>query len=168
MIVELLPGKLWIGSEPRSARMLTQLRDLRITAVLCLIRQSRSPALVWLTDYAQIPLTDGKQVDQHAVWRAVMQVRLWLSEGMRVYAHCRAGRNRSALVGAVILATQLRLTGEVAIARVRALRPRALANPAGEAFLRALPPPITYHDLRQRELAVELNLMHRRGLGGGA
>jgi protein-tyrosine phosphatase len=56
---------------------------------------------------------------------AATTVLAWLQEGERVYVHCRAGMQRSAVVAAAIVALHEDLEPLEALARVRNRNPRA-------------------------------------------
>lgn len=57
--------------------------------------------------------------------RAATTVLAWLGEGERVYVHCRAGMQRSAVVASAIVALHEGLEPLMALERVRARNPRA-------------------------------------------
>ena len=61
-----------------------------------------------------------------------------LESGQKVLSHCGMGFNRSALVAGQIL-VERGMSGEEAVARIRARRPGALFNETFEAYLLSLP-----------------------------
>jgi protein-tyrosine phosphatase len=71
----------------------------------------------------------------HAVARLAADL---MRHGQRVLAHCGMGYNRSALMAGVIL-TEIGLTGEQAVARLRERRPGALFNETFAEYLASLP-----------------------------
>lgn len=118
---------------------LDAIRELR-AAVVCVAPSSNLYLQKALT-YRHHPLSDGRLgpvalVKVVRVVRAVLE--LWAAGP--VIVHCNAGRNRAPLVAALVLyATQRGLSGEGALAHVRAVRPNAIANAHFEAYLRSLP-----------------------------
>ena len=58
-----------------------------------------------------------------------------------VVIHCRAGRNRSGLLSALVVRELLRIDGARALAHVQQARPRAIANEAFADYLKELPAP---------------------------
>ena len=71
----------------------------------------------------------------HAVARMAADL---MRNGHRVLAHCGMGYNRSALMAGVIL-TEMGVTGEQAVARLRERRPGALFNDTFASYLASLP-----------------------------
>ncbi|MGH2943675.1 MAG: dual specificity protein phosphatase family protein, partial [Solirubrobacteraceae bacterium] len=66
----------------------------------------------------------GNLLPSH-IERAVTTVRAWLYAGERVYVHCRAGMQRSAVVAAAIVAVTEELEPLAALDRVRRRNPQA-------------------------------------------
>ena len=87
--------------------------------------------------YHHFPMSDGKVTEK--LLRTLRDVRDVVIQGIetgeRVVVHCNAGRNRSGLVAALMLMEIYKINGPQAVAKVRALRPRAIANEHFEQFL---------------------------------
>ncbi len=118
---------------------LLRLRVHSVTAIINLWRDdARLPAMLeW---YEHHPISDGKCIDgglDQLVARAVGHTIV----GGRVLAICHAGRNRSGLLAALIVRQIRCVSGEEALAIVRAARPRAVANPGFESYLCGLDKP---------------------------
>lgn len=90
------------------------------------------------------PLADGK-VD-HQLTEIVVARDVALSmytSGHTTVIHCVAGRNRSGLVGALVIRELDNLTGAEALDEVRRLRPRSVDNDYFEQFLMGLGRPLS-------------------------
>ena len=61
-----------------------------------------------------------------------------LDQDHRVLVTCQAGRNRSGTVSALVLMARRGITGDAAVALVRARRPKALSNEGMCAWIRGL------------------------------
>lgn len=111
------------------------------TAVISLSRKGVEAEAVGDRWHWHVPIPDGRRVDA-ALVESIAQTAAGLHVvGHTVVLHCLAGRNRSALVAALVLRRLEGLTGEAALEEVRRLRPRALANPVFEELLRGLDAP---------------------------
>jgi len=88
--------------------------------------------------WKHIPLADGQIKDVHSVYLARDTAIAMLTEGYTTIIHCMAGRNRSGLVGALVLQHIEHLSGLEALDRVRELRPRSVDNIYFEQFLMSL------------------------------
>lgn len=138
-----LPGRLYVGSCPRSERDLDQLTMESVSSVVTVCKKHPAELVTRRYDGAWYyqHLQDGRklQVPEYlAVARWVTQL---LGDGQRVLVHCLAGRNRSCLVAALALRSRYKLDGTLAADLVQAARPNALSNPVHLAWLRALPGP---------------------------
>jgi len=123
--------RLWVGSSPT----LKMLDDSGADAVVCTIKKGTSEEVVNRVQYYSCyPIPDGKRFDEELFRRAVSDAEFFMREGRTVLVHCRAGRNRSATVCAIILIRQGWDPLE-AIKFIRFIRPRAIANPVFEARL---------------------------------
>lgn len=135
-----IPGKLYVGSCPKTERDLDQLLRVSVSSVVTLSKRvpddlvTRHYAEAWYYQHLQ----DGKklQVDDY-LWVARWVTKL-LEDGHRVLVHCLAGRNRSCLVAALVLQQRYGLSGSEAADLVRALRPNALHNEVHLEWLRSL------------------------------
>lgn len=135
-----VPGKLYVGSCPKTERDLDQLFGASVSTVVTLSK--RVPNDLITQHYSRAwyyhHLQDGRklQVDEY------LQVSRWvaklLENGHRVLVHCLAGRNRSCLVAALVLRQRYGLSGTEAADLVRALRPNALHNEVHLEWLRSL------------------------------
>lgn len=91
------------------------------------------PEMQW---WAHVPLPDGQiRANGGDVWRARNHALSMLEAGHTTIIHCMAGRNRSGLIGALVLQQLENLTGPEALDRVRELRPRSVDNIHFEEFL---------------------------------
>ena len=93
-----------------------------------------------IPEYHHFPLPDGKVTEKvlNQLQYAVSEVLRLVTQGTPVIIHCNAGRNRASLVAALTIRELSGLSGDALVAMIRTVRPRALANPYFEAFLRGL------------------------------
>lgn len=132
---EILPGKLWQGDAPTSAR------DVAPFDVVFLCAQ----------EYQKLSFkTNGKRVyrcgfddrdppsmrDIATACLAAHHVARHVLRDERVLVTCMQGRNRSGLVDALALVMVLGCAGREALEQVQIARPNALTNPAFARFLR--------------------------------
>ncbi len=112
---EVAPG-LWVGGWPRPG--VSPLAHLDCTAEL--------PCLAAPRAYRCVPMLDATAMRPEALREAVDQVLRWRAEGLPVLVHCAYGHGRSVAVTAVVLVRSgLSPDLDHALARIRALRPRA-------------------------------------------
>lgn len=93
--------------------------------------------------YIHLPVPDGV-LDEKARRRFMLAADVALARvqsGSPVIVHCNAGRNRAGLLSALVLRQLLNVSGEEAMAMVRSVRPRAIANPRFEKWLKSLGKP---------------------------
>jgi len=97
-------------------------------------------AVIALTPRPNFLLPDGKVTEKvlNQLQYAVSEVLRLVTQGTPVIIHCNAGRNRASLVAALTIRELSGLSGDALVAMIRTVRPRALANPYFEAFLRGL------------------------------
>lgn len=140
-----LPGRLYVGSVPRTERDLDQLLGEGVSAVLTVSK--KVPVDLVARRYAErdawyyYHLRDGRQLQVDDYLLVAGWVEQLLGDGQRVLVHCLAGRNRSCLVAALVLRERYGLSGAEAAERVRGCRPRAFHNEDQLGWLRALPAP---------------------------
>lgn len=85
--------------------------------------------------YLHVPLPDGKYLDAAVVRRLVRTIANWLYDhDESVLVHCRAGRNRSCLIAALVLVYFQQDPAGV-LEELRLIRPNALANPLFEQIV---------------------------------
>ena len=127
---------LLMGAYPQDADDVAALRDAGVTAVLNLVqdveyqvdggREACAAALaragireerIELVDYGNLLADD--------IEHAATTVLAWLDAGERVYVHCRAGMQRSAVVATAIVALHEELDPLDALQRVRERNPQA-------------------------------------------
>jgi protein-tyrosine phosphatase len=90
------------------------------------------------TDVPPTKESEEKCVD--ALPRALAFVISQMSRGRRILVHCHAGKDRTGMLLAVLVAKQDGLPAEASIRKVRAVRPLALTAPGWEALaLRVIP-----------------------------
>lgn len=80
-------------------------------------------------------LPDGKYPDLWSIHSAVFAVEEELSKGRTCLLHCLAGRNRSAMVAALVEARRHGWHGHEALSHIRTVRPKAIHNPAFERVI---------------------------------
>ena len=96
-------------------------------------------------DYLHDSLPDGRLLTEHIpryerlARIAVKHLRQYDRNG--VLTHCWGGRNRSAFLAALIYREFHEVSGAVALEMVRQARPRCVANPHFEAYLKELKGP---------------------------
>lgn len=111
-------------------RKLRELQARNITSVVSMIAK-RDPDVA----KAYFPMADGKRVDELMLSAAVSYVLQRLAAGETVLVHCRAGKNRTGLVLALVVAKTLRLSGRAAISHVRRCVSHAIHNPVFERYI---------------------------------
>ncbi len=90
--------------------------------------------------YVHAPIGDGRSIPTGQLDNlAEESVALWNTGGSATLVLCQAGRNRSCLLAALIVRKATGVSGREALFHVRAMRPRAIANPAFAAYLESLP-----------------------------
>jgi protein-tyrosine phosphatase len=92
----------------------------------------------------RVGLVDHGELPAEALEDAVQRVLAWLDDGRRVYLHCRAGWQRSAAVGAGVVALRDGIDVADALDSVRARKPSADPLPHQRADL------IRWWERRQR------------------
>jgi protein-tyrosine phosphatase len=131
---EILP-ELVIGALPRDAEDISMLRWVGIERVLNLVEDREyepgeraaveaAYAAVGIEEY-RLEFTDYGNLAGEALGAAVEAVVEWMAAGTRVYVHCRAGWQRSAVVAAGVLAVTRKLSADDALAFVQARKPSA-------------------------------------------
>ena len=137
--VEVLPGLWWSGLPDDWTRLRGQ-----VDAVIDLSDPGPGPSSDDLGEltYVKAPLEDGETLPEpvlldHLTGLVVDLVR----QGRRVLVHCTFGKNRSGLVMALVVREVLGCDGATALARVRAVRERAVNNDAFSEWLSDLPAP---------------------------
>lgn len=124
---QIVPG-LWVGGWPR--RGAPGLAQLDLTAEL----PRRGTAAI----YRNIPMFDGAVPHREDWHAAVAQVLAWRKEGREVLVHCAYGHGRSvAVVLGVLVREGLAADPVVALAMVRAVRPRARLTTEQRRFVDA-------------------------------
>jgi atypical dual specificity phosphatase len=127
---------LLMGAYPQDADDVAALRDAGVTAVLNLVQDveyqldgGREACAAELARAGireeRIELVDYGSLQADHIERAATTVLAWLHAGERVYVHCRAGMQRSAVVATAIVALQEQLDPLEALRRVRERNPQA-------------------------------------------
>lgn len=111
-----------------------------ITHAIALAPKTPDPDLPLMIDYHHLPVPDGLLRENGPKFQ---RFAAYLADEIRdndavVMTMCHAGRNRSGLMSALILMELMGISGTSAIKIVRMERPRALANPHFEAFLKEI------------------------------
>lgn len=127
---------LLMGAYPQDADDVATLREAGVTAVFNLVqdaeyeqeggREACAAALAQAGIREQrVEVIDYGNLLPGHIERAATTVLAWLEDGERVYVHCRAGMQRSAVVSAAIVALHEGLEPLDALERVRERNPRA-------------------------------------------
>lgn len=127
---------LLMGAYPQDADDVATLRDAGVTAVFNLVQDveyqhagGREACAAALAEAGireeRIALVDYGNLLPGHIEHAVTTVLAWLEAGERVYVHCRAGMQRSAVVSAAVVALHEGLDARAALAQVRARNPQA-------------------------------------------
>lgn len=139
-----LDGKLYQRGEFHKfdkAKKIVALHDANIGLVISCCGR-KDPDLAGHVDHVYSPFADGRYVPVPQLHRIVDRAVFTIEkEGQAVLTHCRAGRNRSALVNALIVRDILGVDGPTAMDLVRLARPNSLANPHFESYLSRLDAP---------------------------
>jgi protein-tyrosine phosphatase len=139
-MIEVSPG-LWIRGQLNEKRgqgeAIAYLQQLGIHSVMS-VHPRGEPMLIGQSAiaYRHESLSDGKKISSR-----VQDIADWVWEHVLggVLVTCHAGRNRSGLIVALTLMRLYTLSGEEALLMLRSQRPRAVANPAFEEYLKGLP-----------------------------
>lgn len=139
---EILPGQLYqrgLFDRWPIEQKIELIAQGRIGAVACLVnKHDIEMAQLLGRSYIFYPVSDGRTVDRGLEFIAYdlsQVIRL----GKAVIVHCRAGRNRSGLLAALVVMEVTGCSGKEALGLVQERRPNALANPHFCAYLRDLP-----------------------------
>jgi len=127
---------LLMGAYPQDADDVAALHDAGVTAVFNLVqdaeyeldggRDACAAALARAGIHEErIELVDYGNLLADHIERAATTVLAWLDAGERVYVHCRAGMQRSAIVATAIVALHDELEPLEALQRVRERNPQA-------------------------------------------
>ncbi len=127
---------LLMGAYPQDADDVATLREAGVTAVFNLVqdveyeqqggREACAAALAQAgIREERVEVIDYGNLLPGHIERAARTVLAWLDDGERVYVHCRAGMQRSAVVSAAIVALHEGLAPLDALERVRERNPQA-------------------------------------------
>jgi atypical dual specificity phosphatase len=127
---------LLMGAYPQDSDDVTALREAGVTAVFNLVQDveyeregGRDACATALAEAGireeRVEVIDYGNLLPGHIELAAKTVLAWLQEGERVYVHCRAGMQRSAVVSAAIVALNEDLDPLDALQRVRQRNPRA-------------------------------------------
>ena len=138
---EIIPGALYTRGKPNKLPRdvkLAALKQAGIGTVVCLVRGT-DPDLIAVAglEYVHVPLSDSERVDELALRRVCDLIvdRIQCNECGGVMVHCQAGRCRSGLVAALVVAKLKGISTKDALAYVRLKRPGAVHNPYFEKLL---------------------------------
>lgn len=121
-----------------------KLKALRAAGVTLVVNlwSKPDPDLAWFYrgGYVHYPIPDGRLGPATATLLTVIAARAMgtIQSGGKVLVQCHAGRNRSAMLAAIVVRALTGKAGSEALAAVRAARPNAVANPEFEAYLTQL------------------------------
>ena len=133
-LYEIVPGKVYQRGEFMDFPREFKLKELRKHGIDIVVNVWSRPDMEISQEmfrYIHWPIPDGELRDSDRRFLEGMALRVAgdiLHEDHKVLVHCHAGRNRSALVSALLVRQLLDLSGEQAIEYVRERRPNALAN----------------------------------------
>lgn len=127
---------LLMGAYPQDADDVAALRDAGVTAVFNLVQDveyeragGRETCAAALAEAGireeRVELVDYGNLLPGHIERAATTALAWLDAGERVYVHCRAGMQRSAVVVAAVVALREGVDARAALDRVRARNPQA-------------------------------------------
>ncbi len=136
-----LAENLFIRAHTRTIETERLRRDLRnagIKTVVC-VAPRNDPRFYGANSgfdvaYRHVPFSDSSFIPEHLLTPLVKSLAEEVKAGRAVMIHCNAGRNRSALVAALVL-VQLGMNAYSTVKHIRKIRPRALANPAFSRYL---------------------------------
>lgn len=127
--------RLYVSAFPRE-RDLPQIQAAGINAVLTFSKKRLPHELHYAIGIGgYMPIPDGKYPSRTQVETCVEETEYLLRLGYTVLLHCLAGRNRSAMVAALVEARRWGWTGQQALDHIRAMRPNAIHNPAFERLI---------------------------------
>ena len=139
--------RLLIGAYPLDEEDVKMLSWIGVGRVLNLVEDheyhpgSRAPVEAALAAHGiqerRLKLADFGRLPAAALERAVLEVLESLEDGLLTYVHCRAGWQRSAAVAAAAIAVRDGLDIDVAMARVRSMKPSADPLPHQREDMRA-------------------------------
>jgi protein-tyrosine phosphatase len=92
--------------------------------------------------YIHQEIPDGKTYDIELMNSIAGEVVNWMRNGWTAVVHCRAGRNRSGFISALVVMEMLGVSGAEAVKIVQARRPLSLYNEHFVEYLESLQPPI--------------------------
>ena len=141
---EILPGQLYqrgLFYKWPMERKIEALTEGNVGAVACLVRQPDGELHNWLWlnggMYIYYPISDGKVIPRVLEFFASDLAQV-IRNGKAVIVQCRAGRNRSGLLAALIVREVTGCSGAEALEHVQRTRPNALANDYFCMYLRSL------------------------------
>lgn len=145
---EILPGLLYqrgLFSKWPLARKIEAVEKGNVGAVVCLVKhpdpEFERQFQVRGGWYVYRPISDGKIIERGLLELLAFDLAQVIRKGKAVIVQCRAGRNRSGLLAALVVREVEGCTGAEALEHVQRARPNALANPHFCAYLRSLEAP---------------------------
>lgn len=138
---EIIPGRLFTrGTLSKRSRKAVQelVTELKLNLIICCLRNCDCNQKAEGVTVFRYGLSDSKNTDFEDLDEAAGLAAASLGAGGRVLIHCNAGRNRACTTAARTYMKHMGTTGREALKHVRSVRPRAVANPAMEAYLLGL------------------------------
>lgn len=132
---EILPGSLWVRGIPEARHV----EEVDVV-VSCLRHPDLELASAMTGVYLSYPMSDGKRLPA-GLPLIVDDLASHVRAGHKVVIHCRAGRNRSALLAALVVREVTGCSGAQARELVQERRPNSLYNEWFAAYLDTLPEP---------------------------
>jgi protein-tyrosine phosphatase len=126
---EVAPG-LWQSGYPLNPRALS---DEGFDLLVLCSEELQGEDANFPVDVLRAPMSDTEDAEDfprnlRQAYRAALEVAEALGQGKKVLVTCTSGRNRSGLVSSLALMMHQGITGAEAMAKVRAVRHRALTN----------------------------------------
>jgi protein-tyrosine phosphatase len=145
-VTEMIDGRVFQRGEFRKFPLeykLEELKHLGVTAVLNVCPKIDPELANAFPGYRYMPLSDAPVMTNDRldkIFKAAEWAGFWLEQdpNRKLLVHCRAGRNRSSLMSAMLMVRLLKESGSFALELTRDRRPRALDNPAFEHLLHGI------------------------------
>lgn len=144
---EIMPGLIQRGlfNQWSMSRKIAFMHSEQVGIVVNLTRTEDADLKGWMDDnmlmYLQRPVPDGKEFDPKLMKEIADEVVGWMNCGWTAVIHCRAGRNRSGFISALVLMEMQGISGAEAVRIVKEKRPLSLYNEHFVEYLESLEAP---------------------------
>ena len=139
-VYEMIPGLLFQRGEFMAFPLdfkVTEMKRLGVRIIVNMYKYPDKELSKYMKAYFNLYMPDNKIPDPAGLLLHA-KVIAKMMPAYPVLVHCHAGRNRSALMSALICMEHLHMTGKEAVEYVRSKRPNALANKHFVQFLNGL------------------------------